>query len=137
MQFHTGPLKVTEQELISDGFARHNKEQDAPAYHKARLNWLAYDGKTLVGALTADMLWDWLYIDELWVGESHRGSGLGKSLSLEAEAYARKHSLTGIWLWTQDWQAADFYRHMGYKVFARFPNFPKGHVRIGFRKLLD
>ena len=52
----------------------------------------------------------------------------------EAEIYASSHNLVGLWLWTQSWQAADFYKHMGYEEFARFPDFPKGHFRIGFRK---
>ncbi|MCG8333861.1 MAG: histone acetyltransferase, partial [Proteobacteria bacterium] len=38
--------------------------------------------------------------------------------------------------WTQSWQAAEFYEQLGYVEFARFDDFPKGHQRIGFRKLM-
>jgi ribosomal protein S18 acetylase RimI-like enzyme len=66
------------------------------------------DDSSLAGALTADLLWDWLYIDELWVDERSRGLGLGKSLMLQAEEFAASKALSGLWLWTQTWQAADF-----------------------------
>ncbi len=135
LRFKSGELSRDEQRIIHSGFVRHTDEFSVPQFEKNRINWLSYDReKILVGALTADVLWDWIYIDELWVSESHRGEGMGKSLMNEAEIYASSHNLVGLWLWTQSWQAADFYKHMGYEEFARFPDFPKGHFRIGFRK---
>lgn len=63
--FKTGKLQAREQDLITAGFAKHTQDSSAPAYEKARLNWLAYSSKqVLIGALTADELWDWIYIDE-------------------------------------------------------------------------
>jgi GNAT superfamily N-acetyltransferase len=93
------------------------------------------DGE-LVGGLTADMLWDWLYIDELWVDDGLRGQGLGRELMAQAEEFARLNRLSGLWLWTQSWQAAGFYQSLAYAEFARFPDFPRGHFRIGFRKCI-
>ena len=46
---------------------------------------------TLVGVLTADLLWDWIYIDELWVDEHQRSQGIGKASMKEAEDYAASH----------------------------------------------
>jgi GNAT superfamily N-acetyltransferase len=109
----------------------------APPFNKEQLHWCAYDiDCALVGIATADLLWDWLYIDELWVDESKRGQGLGRLLMETAEAYAHQRDLTGVWLWTQSWQAEAFYAALGYAEFARFPDFPRGYQRIGFRKLL-
>ena len=51
-------------------------------------------------------------------------------------------SFCGVWngcqwrLWTQSWQAGGFYQQLGYSEFTRFDDFPKGHSRIGFRKIL-
>ena len=136
-QFTQGDLPPDMQAIVTQGFERHSAESSAPRFSKERYNWLAYDQSgTLVGALTSDLLWDWLYIDELWVSESCRGQGLGKQLMLKAEKYAVETSLSGIWLWTQSWQAGGFYTLMGYHEFTRFPYFPQGHERIGFRKTL-
>ena len=130
-----GNLNSADQQIITAGFVHHSNACNAPAYKKERINWLAYnDSSQLIGALTADLLWDWIYINELWIDEGERGQGLGKRLMEQAESYAKAGNLSGLWLWTQSWQAAGFYETLGYQEFARFPEFPKGHVRIGFRK---
>jgi GNAT superfamily N-acetyltransferase len=137
-KFSCGNLSEHDQQIVSNGFDRHSKSQSAPQFVKSRLKWLAYTAdNTLVGALTADLLWDWIYVDELWVDESLRSKGCGKKLMQQAEEYAASEGLQGIWLWTQSWQAEEFYKQMGYEEFVRFPDFPKGHSRIGFRKQID
>ncbi len=137
VKIKNGELTPGEQETITAGFARHTEQCGAPGFKKERLNWLAYEAEnSLVGALTADLLWDWLYVDELWVSEDHRGKGLGHRLMRQAEDYVQSNKLSGLWLWTQSWQAADFYARLGYIEFARFPDFPKGHFRVGLRKTI-
>ncbi len=132
-----GDLSNSQHQVVTAGFERHTKECSAPSYQKERINWLAYESEDiLVGVLTANLLWDWIYIDELWVDERYRGTGLGQKLMNFAEDYAISHSLTGLWIWTQSWQAPNFYDRLGYEEFTRFNDFPKGHYRIGFRKYI-
>ncbi len=133
--FRDGGLSPDEQDIVSAGFAQHTSENGAPRFYKHHLSWVAkIDEKKLVAVLTADLLWDWLYIDELWVEESIREQGVGKALMTQAETYAESQHLSGIWLWTQSWQASEFYKRLGYEEFTRFADFPKGHSRFGFRK---
>ena len=135
--FYPEGLTASEQTIVSDGFRTHSKEQGAPEYEKKRVKWLASgEGNTVRGVLAADILWDWIYIDELWITPESRGEGLGRELMRLAEEFAESQSLSGIWLWTQSWQAEGFYRHLGYDEFTRFDNFPDGYARIGFRKKL-
>jgi ribosomal protein S18 acetylase RimI-like enzyme len=136
-EFRPGNLVADEQAVVTAGFYRHSEQLAAPPFDKRRLSWLAREGQALVGVVTADLLWDWLYIDELWVDDSQRGRGLGKALMRQAEEYASSNQMTGVWLWTQSWQAADFYGRLGYEEFTRFEDFPRGHTRIGFRKYLS
>jgi len=137
IRFSTNPLDKTQQQLMSDGFENHAKESSFPSFHKDRINWLVFeDNDQLIGILTADVLWDWIYIDELWVDKKYRCEGIGKQLMDKAEEYAISQGMTGLWLWTQSWQAPKFYNQLGYKEFTRFDDFPKGHCRIGFRKRL-
>lgn len=137
IEFRHGDLTPSERSLVSEGFRTHAEEQDAPEYKKERLKWLAFDERQEIRAvLTADILWDWLYIDELWVSPKSRSEGLGKQLMQFVEEFALSQSLQGIWLWTQSWQAEGFYTHLGYSQFARFDDFPKGYSRTGFRKEL-
>ncbi|MCU0566932.1 MAG: GNAT family N-acetyltransferase [Oculatellaceae cyanobacterium Prado106] len=134
IQFQAGRLTPEEQAVVDAGFDRHCHARSAPAFDKVSFTWSIRDGQALIGVLTADLLWDWLYVDELWVDERYRGQGWGKTLMERAEDYAVSQQLVGLWLWTQSWQAADFYQRLGYQEFARFEDFPRGHSRIGFRK---
>ena len=134
--FKEGPLNEKDQQRLADGFTRVSIDNHAPTYEKKTINWLIHDDQgQLISALTAKLLWDWLYIDELWVDETLREQGMGSQLIHKAEAFARAESLTGLWLWTQSWYAEGFYKKQGYDEFTRFEDFPKGHARIGLRKL--
>ena len=137
IEFSRSKLTDAEQAVVTDGFKVHSEALSAPDFEKTSFKWLARQKNELVGAVTADLLWDWLYIDELWVSAEARGQGLGRKLMQQAEQFAVDESLTGIWLWTQSWQAEGFYLGLGYEEFARFPDFPRGYSRIGLRKNLD
>ncbi|MEM9257165.1 MAG: GNAT family N-acetyltransferase [Pseudomonadota bacterium] len=138
IEFQTVGLTASEQSVVTRGFDEYSVEQGAPAFEKEQVKWLfKNDDGTLQGALTADILWDWIYLDELWVSAERRGEGLGRALMQRAEAHATSLALRGVWLWTQSWQAAEFYRQLGYEEFARFDDFPRGHTRLGFRKTLN
>jgi len=137
IEFRRGKLTSSEQLVVSEGFRTHSERQDAPEYAKERVNWLALDqDDVLRGVLTADILWDWVYVDELWVASTFRGEGIGRRLMKLVEEFAVSQHLQGIWLWTQSWQAEGLYAQLGYSEFTRFENFPKGYSRIGFRKQL-
>ena len=134
-EFYTQEAPPAIQQLLARGFSDHAQAQSAPEYEKQSYHWLMRDeNRAVVAVLTADQLWDWLYNDELWVAPGHRGQKLGQQLMEAAETFAGKTQLSGLWLWTQSWQAAEFYRALDYTEFTRFDDFPKGHCRIGFRK---
>ncbi|MCL1145762.1 GNAT family N-acetyltransferase [Shewanella marinintestina] len=138
IDFSNGALNVRQQEELNAGFKSHGQIQCAPTYQTERLNWTVTNEQGgLIAALTADLLWQWLYVDELWVDESCRGKGIGKQLMMQAETYAKEQQLAGLWLWTQSWQAPLFYQNLGFKEFTRFDNFPSGYSRIGLRKQLS
>ena len=137
VEFEKGPLSASEQALVSEGFRAQSAENNSPVYRKEQVKWLRFDERdSLCGALAADILWDWIYVDERCVATESRRKGIGRQLMQCAEQFACSQGLQGIWLWTQSWQAEDFYRRLGYREFTRFDNFPAGHARIGFRKTL-
>ena len=137
VKFQQGGLTSHQQAELTEGFRTHAVHQQAPPYQAHDLSWIACDEHgELVAALAGEIVWDWIYIDELWVAPDHRGHGLGRRLVAAAEALAKEQALQGVWLWTQSWEAEDFYPKLGYSEFTRFENFPKGHTRIGYRKSL-
>ena len=97
---------------------------------------LAFMEERLVGGLIGKVFWNWLYADLVWVEEEFRGRGIGSSVMRAGEDRARNMKLTGIYLWTETWQAPVFYEKLGYIQFVEFKDFPPGHDRLGFRKYL-
>jgi GNAT superfamily N-acetyltransferase len=79
----------------------------------------------------------WLYVNALWVEESLRGRGFGTQLMNRIEAEAIKHGCKNAFLNTMSFQAPEFYKKLGYTVFAELEDFPAEHSRIFFRKKLE
>jgi GNAT superfamily N-acetyltransferase len=97
---------------------------------------LAFMEERLVGGLIGKVFWNWLYADLVWVEEGFRGRGIGTDVMRAVEERARSMRLTGIYLWTETWQAPVFYEKLGYTQFVELKDFPPGHKRLGFRKYL-
>lgn len=92
------------------------------------------DDGSVAGGIYGATLWRWLMIDGLWISPSLRGQGWGKRLVLAAETAAITRGCQGSWLGTFDFQARDFYQHLGYTVFATLPGFSPGHSHFHLRK---
>jgi GNAT superfamily N-acetyltransferase len=78
---------------------------------------------------------NWLFVDNLWVAESLRGLGIGSWLLAEGEHRAVARGCHSAWLDTFSFQAPDFYRKLGYTVFATL-DYPPAHQRYFLRKSL-
>lgn len=110
--------------------------QQAPPYQATPFGLQAVQGGVIIGHLTGKVFWDWLYVELLWVEPQWQHRGIGTQLMQRAEALAREQNLSGMYCWTQSWQAPEFYKRLGYAEFTRFENFPPGHTRVGLRKSL-
>ena len=89
-----------------------------------------------MGGLVGETFWDWLHVDLLWVAEELRGRGYGSRLLAAAEAEAVRRGCGHAYLETLGFQAPDFYRARGYRVFGELADFPPGHTRYFMRKSL-
>ena len=94
------------------------------------------DGNEVNGGLYGKVSYQWLLIDLVSVPESMRGQGIGERLMRMAEDIAQKKGCTGIWLETFSFQAPGFYQKLGYSEFRRLADYPPGHSRIYYQKLL-
>jgi GNAT superfamily N-acetyltransferase len=90
--------------------------------------------KVIAGINATLYCWNVMYVDILYVDHLHRGKGYGKILLEQAEGKAK--SLGGYMshLDTFDWQAKEFYEHLGYVVFGILENCPRGHNRYSMKK---
>lgn len=91
-------------------------------------------GGVLVGGLVGEIGWKWLFVELLWIAESHRGRGLGSRLLQAAEAAAIRRGARHAYLDTFDFQARPFYERHGYEVFGVLEDYPPGHRRFFLRR---
>ncbi len=87
------------------------------------------DGSHL-GGLRGCSYWGWLYVEQLAISPTVRGSGYGRRLLEAAEEVAKARSCHGIFLDTFSFQARGLYEKCGFEVFGQIDEFPQGHQRF-------
>lgn len=92
--------------------------------------------EVIIGGLWGVSYWRWLFVEQLFVPEAHRGQGLGTALLRQAEERARERGCIGVWLLTLSFQAPEFYRRHGYDPFGSIEDCPPGHTCTYFVKRL-
>lgn len=123
--------------LLSDGLEAHAR---AVLPEKSFTNvhfFLRDDNGKIAGGVSGNWgSFGWLYVNILWVRDDLRGHGYGKQLMDLIEAEAIKHGCKNAFLNTMSYQAPNFYKKLGYTVFAELENFPDEHSRLMMRKKL-
>jgi ribosomal protein S18 acetylase RimI-like enzyme len=76
-------------------------------------------------------------IKQLWVAETHRGKGLGRSLLETAVVEAGARDCRLVWVMTYDFQAPGLYERCGFERVAELLDWPPGHTHIILRLHLD
>jgi len=122
--------------IIGRGVQNFNIEQTKDSKFQRLCFVLQDSNNETVGGILGEVYWGWFYIDLLWVEEELRGQGYGQRLLEIAEKEARKHGAKHAYLDTFSFQAPDFYKRYGYKVFGELQNFPPGHQRYFMTKQL-
>lgn len=95
------------------------------------------EGDAPLGGLWGETGRGWLTIEFLYVPEDRRAVGLGTRLIRLAEQTARERGCIGAKVETWDFQAPDFYRKLGYRVFGELDDCPAGHRLYVLARRLD
>ncbi len=90
----------------------------------------------VVGGITGTTVWDWLIVDELWVEDSYRQTGLGSALLTEAHTWGESVGCRFARLNTFEFEARAFYEAHGYTVENQSNDFPTGHIQFHLTKRL-
>jgi GNAT superfamily N-acetyltransferase len=75
-----------------------------------------------------------LFIELFWLPEKLRGSGLGSRILRMMEEEGRRRGCRSAVLLTISFQAPDFYRRHGWRVFGDIPCDPPGTSRVFMTK---
>ena len=130
---------IAERKLLDSKLVEFNREK-VPFQQTEDWIGLSYSLKDETGQVMAGInatlyCWNILYVDILYVEDAHRGKGYGKLLLARAESESQKLGGYMSHLDTFDWQAKEFYEHLGYAVFGILENCPPGHNRYYMQKV--
>lgn len=92
------------------------------------------DGSVVAG-VQANVFWNGVDVEIVWVDERFRGQGLGAAVMAKAEAFARSNGAVIAYLRTVD--ARGFYESLGYEVYGVLEDRPIGTVLYHMKKRLD
>jgi len=120
--------------IIGRGISTYNTEQAGDDQYQHLCFDLYGPDQEIVGGVIAATYWDWLYIDLLWVKKELRG--YGHRLLTLAEQEARQRGARNAYLDTFSFQAPEFYKGHGYRVYGELEEFPTGHQRYFLTKEL-
>lgn len=95
------------------------------------------DAGHVAGGFWGKTLFQWLQVEMLFVPAPLRGLGVGRALMTLAEREARARGCWGAYVDTFSFQAAPFYRKLGYTPFGVLEDFPPGYSRLYFHKRFD
>lgn len=128
-----------ESDYIRDEIVDFNLQQ-VPLTQKEILvykNYVIKENDKIIAGINAKMyMWGVLFIDILFIAESHRKKQLGSYLLRKVEDEAKKEGATLVHLDTFDFQTKDFYLKQGYEIFGVLDNCPTGHQRFYLKKAL-
>jgi GNAT superfamily N-acetyltransferase len=122
--------------VIGRGVGTYNKEQAGDNQFQRLCFVIQETDDEILGGVMAEVYWEWLNVDLLWVKEDLRGRGYGRQLMEVVEEKARELGAKNAYLDTFSFQAPGFYEKLGYRVFGELPTFPPGHERFYMKKEL-
>lgn len=123
-------------DIIGPAIHHYNIQQAGDDHGQSLCFVLRGPDQEIAGGIIGATHWGWLHVDLMWVKEELRGRGYGHRLLALAEQEARQRGATHAYLDTFSFQAPDFYKEHGYRVFGELPDFPPGHQRYYLTKEL-
>ena len=136
--YQLSPSTDDESNYISDEIMHFNAgkvpftQKETPIFKKYVIK---EEGNVIAGINAVMYHWGILYIDELFVAETHRDKHLGSYLLKKVEEEAKVLGATLAHLDTFDFQAKDFYLKQGYVIFGVLDDCPPGHQRFYLKKI--
>ena len=122
--------------IIDDGITQYNIQQIGKQKY-IPVGSFARKGDKVIGGITGNMYWNYLFIDLMWIEDEYRGQGIGKQLIDEFEKLSIKHGIYKSHLYTASFQSLDFYKKCGYSVVGQLEDMPEGETEYMLYKRLQ
>ena len=115
-------------------FNKENNEWLKTHSNTKYINFFAYDNKKLIGGAIGYVIYNWFYLDMLFVDSLFQRQGIGTMLMHHIEEFAKQNNLVGIRVETWDFQAKGFYEKNGYTLFGEINDCPPGTTEYFLKK---
>lgn len=122
---YTSKLSRNEQSRIIHEVILHDRSSVGAGTPKP-VNYGARIGGTLVGGICGHMEMHRLYIEYLWVKNSHRGKGIASNLLETVENDAAQKGCTESRIESLSIATASIYTRKGYKIIHSLPDYIPG-----------
>ncbi|MER2037644.1 MAG: GNAT family N-acetyltransferase [Solibacillus sp.] len=115
---------------------KHFPEDLSGRYEEINL-FLKDEAGNVRGGILTEVCWNWLEINTFMVDEDIRKSGFGTKLLAEIEMIALEKQCDFIKVDTLSFQALDFYKKNGYKVYGSIDNVGREFTHYYLKKDLN
>ena len=124
-----------EKKIIDQGITTYNLQKIGEQKYIPVASFAKIDNK-IIGGITGDLFWNYLYIDLMWIEEGYRKQGIGKKLIKEIECLAVDNGIYRSHLCTASFQSLEFYKKCDYTIFGKLDDMPEGETEYYlFKKL--
>ncbi|OGC75760.1 MAG: hypothetical protein A2Z27_00875 [candidate division Zixibacteria bacterium RBG_16_50_21] len=123
-------------DVLTSGLDRYNIAKTGSDDAKVLAIFLKDHNGQIVGGIYGWSWAGWLEVKYLWIEEAWRGKGYGSKLLNLAEQEGIFRKCNSIFLDTFSFQAPEFYKKLGYKVFGVLKDYPGEHKRYFLKKKL-
>ena len=131
-----GEPNPEDKKVMVEGLLSHHAKSGHPRKSETYSILLKDENKKVLGTVIVTFLWNGMEINSLWVDESIRKRGWGRKLMQAVEEEAIKRGCTIAHTNTFPWQAPEFYKKLGYKLYGKLDDFPEGSSLGYFSKRL-
>lgn len=132
-----GEPKAEDKKVMKEGMLAYHASKGHPRKTETYSVTLKDDKDVVKGMVIVSFLWNGMHIDSLWVDEAARGLGWGAKLMRIVEEEAIKRGCSIAYTDTFTWQAPGFYEKLGYELYGKLDNFPKGNSLSYYQKKLS
>ena len=131
-----GEPSPEDKKVMVDGMLAYHKSKGHIRKDEFYSILLKNSDKKVLGTIIVSFRWGGMHIQTLWIDETERSHGWGKKLMQMAEAEAIKKGCTLAYTDTYTWQSPKFYEKLGYELYGKLEDFPKGNsLRYYCKKL--